>query len=136
MEALYKLKDMLCDELEEYGRKGELTAGSLDIVDKLSHALKSLTTVIAMEESDGGYSGRPYGNDGMMPPYRGNSYARGRMNAKRDSRGRYSRDDYGRDGYSGAVEDMKDQLNDLMADAPNEQIRQEIQRLMSKIDKM
>lgn len=49
MEALYKLKDMLCEELEEYGRKGELSAGSLDIVDKLSHALKSLTTVIAME---------------------------------------------------------------------------------------
>jgi len=133
MEELYKLKEMLCDELEEYGRKGELSTGSLDVVDKLSHALKSITTVIAMEEADGGHSGR-------YEPMGGNSYARGRMNARRDSMGRYSRDEYGRGRYSreysGAVEDMAEQLRDLMEDAPNEQMRHEIKALISKVEKM
>ena len=98
MKELYELKEMLCDELKEYGKKGELSAGSLDIVDKLSHALKSIETIIAMEESyDSDYSGN---NEGRMYPTgrsyenRGRySYARGRRgNVKRDSMGRYSRD--------------------------------------------
>ena len=134
MEELYKLKEMLCDELEQYGKKNELSAGSLEIIDKLSHALKSITTIIAMDEADGGYSG----DNGMHPRYyRGNSYNRGisyagRRNARRDSMGRYSRED----GYSGAIDDMVDQLKELMDDAPNDQIRTEIHRLMTKIEKM
>ena len=128
MEELYKLKEMLCDELESYGKKKELTAGSLDVIDKLSHALKSITTVIAMEESDGEYS-NDYPMNGRT--YRGSSYARGRMNARRDSMGRYSRD-----GYSGAVDDMVSQLKDLMEDAPNESIKSEMRRLVKKIETM
>ena len=128
MEELYKLKEMLCDELESYGKKKELTAGSLDVIDKLSHALKSITTVIAMEEADGEYS-NDYPMNGRT--YRGSSYARGRMNARRDSMGRYSRD-----GYSGAVDDMVSQLKDLMEDAPNESIKSEMHRLVKKIETM
>lgn len=83
MNELYELKEMLCKELEEMGSKGELTAGTLDTVDKLAHALKNLDKVI--ENYDGEYSG-----DDMS--YRdGRSYARGRgRNARRDSMGRYS----------------------------------------------
>lgn len=122
MEELYKLKDLLCDELEEYGRKGELSAGSLEIIDKLSHALKSITTVIAMKEADEDYSG-------TYPKYSyRRSYAR-----KRDSMGRYSRR---YDGYSGAVDDMVEKLHDLMHDAPNEEIKSEIKRLASKVENM
>ena len=126
MKELYDLKEILCDELKEYGKKGELSTGSLDVVDKLSHALKSVETIIAMEEADGGNSGN-YGRS--YPYYRGTSYARGRMNARRDSMGRYSRED----GYSG---DVAEQLRDIMDDAPNEHVRQEIQRLVTKIEKM
>lgn len=130
MENMQKLKDMLTRELDEYARKGELSAGALDIVDKLSHALKSVTTVMAME--DGGYSGtgRSYGypqyyyDDGRS--YDGRSYA-GRMNARRDSRGRYSRD------YSG---DMVEKLRDMMDEAPDQETRHELQRLVSKFEKM
>jgi hypothetical protein len=45
-QTLHKIKEMLCKELDEYGKKEELTAGSLDIVDKLTHALKSVETII------------------------------------------------------------------------------------------
>lgn len=138
MEELYKLKDLLCDELEEYGRKGELSAGSLEIIDKLSHALKSITTVIAMKEADDDYSNM-YPYDGSYRPMnRGNSYRRSyARNQKRDSMGRYSRRGYSReDGYSGAVDDMVDKLHELMVDAPNEEIKSEIKRLVSKVENM
>ena len=64
MEYLYDLKDMLCRELKEYAKKGELSAGSLETIDKLTHSLKSVVTIMAMEDSgysrenNGGYSGR------------------------------------------------------------------------------
>jgi hypothetical protein len=130
MHELYELKDMLCKELKEYGTKGELTAGSLDVVDKLTHAMKNLDKVIEAYEEEGEYSSRSY-PDGMGGSYRGysregnRSYARGRMNARRDSMGRYSRDD-----------GMIEELRGLMHDAPNEAIRKDIQRLVDKMEQM
>lgn len=133
MHELYELKDMLCKELKEYGTKGELTAGSLDVVDKLTHTIKNLDKIIDAYEDDG-YSGmngdmggsyrysRERGNGGGG--YRGRSYAR-----RRDSMGRYSRG-YSRDG------DLVDQLHELMNDAPNDQIKREMQRLAEKIEQM
>lgn len=81
MEYYYDLKKMLCKELENVANQKELSAGDLETVDKLTHSIKSLLTIMAMEDS--GYS------------YDGYSGAR-----KRDSMGRYA--DSGRyydDGY-------------------------------------
>lgn len=76
MHKLEELRDMLMDEIEECTEKG-ISTGSLDVIDKLTHAVKSIDTIIAME--DAGYSNDDY------------SYARGRGRyAKRDSMGRYS----------------------------------------------
>ena len=100
MHELYELKEKLCDELKEYGSK-DLSAGTLDVVDKLAHAVKNIDKIIEVYEDEGdGYSSRSY-PDGMggsyvrggRDGYRGSSYARGRMNARRDSMGRYSRAD-------------------------------------------
>jgi len=121
MKELYELKEMLCDELKEYGKKGDLTAGSLDVIDKLAHALKSVETIIAMEDA-GGYSGRY--DSGYN---RGSSYA-GRRYAKRDSMGRYSRAE--------EMDSVIEQLREAAEDAPNDSIRQEIHRVVSKIEKM
>ena len=107
MHELYELKEMLCKELEEYGKKGELTSGSLDVVDKLAHTIKNM-----------GRGGNRVG-----------SYARGR-NAKRDSRGRYSSE-----GYSRASEDVVEQLNEMMEDAP-ENMKHEIKRFITKLENM
>lgn len=115
MHELYDLRDMLCKELEEYGAKGEMSTGTLDVVDKLAHAVKNLDKII--EKQDGGYSGRYY--DG---PYRG-SY-RGR---RRDGMGRYS------SGYSRAG--LADELREMMKDAPDDQTRQEIQRLVDRLER-
>lgn len=92
MNAYYDLKDMLCDELQEFAKKGELSAGDLEAVDKLTHSIKSLVTIIAME--DGGYSNDGYEGGSSYGYNRGYS---GRRNANRDSMGRYSGRRYSRD---------------------------------------
>lgn len=66
-----KLRDMLCDELDEITRKGELSDRSLDEIDKLTHSIKSIDAIMAMEDG---------------------KYGRGRRNARRDSMGRYASD--------------------------------------------
>ena len=78
MHKMEELREMLCEELDKITKKGELSTGSLDVIDKLTHSIKSIDTIIAME--DAGYSNES-----------GYSYARGRGRyAKRDSMGRYS----------------------------------------------
>lgn len=123
MNELYELKEMLCKELKEYGKKGEMTAGSLDVVDKLSHAIKNIDKIIESYEEEE-YSGYDGGS------YRG-SYARGRgANARRDSMGRYSSE-----GYSRANEEAIEQLRDLMKEVP-EDMKHEIKRLVTKLESM
>jgi hypothetical protein len=124
MHELYELKEMLCKELEEIGGKGELTAGSLETVDTLAHALKNIDKIIESKE-DEEYSGRYY--DGSY----NRSYARGRTNARRDSMGRYSRE-----GYSRAAGDMADRMRSLASDAPDETTRREMERMADKMEKM
>ncbi len=138
MKELYDLKELLCAELEEYGKKGDLSAGSLDIIDKLAHATKNLDKIIETMEEDeySNYGGGSYEGDGyggmsrrMMPD--GRSYARGRgMNAKRDSRGRYSSDGYSRTG------ELADHVRELMHKMPDEHTRQEMHRLANRIEQM
>ena len=136
MHAVYDLKEMLCKELEEYGKKGELSAGTLDIVDKLAHTVKNLDKIIeTYEETE--YSNYGYEGGNMGGSYRGNgynqggSYARGRgRNARRDSMGRYSSTGYSRNS------DIVSQLRGLMEDAPDDRTRQEIQSLVSRMEMM
>lgn len=131
MEYMHDLKDKLCDELEEIANKGELGAGDLEIVHKLTDTIKNLDKIEMLE--DGGYSqagdweieGRAYN--------RGSSYAR----RKRDSMGRYSRDGrMMRGGYSrhDAKEAIMDQMEDLMAQAGSEKEREAIRRCMNQLE--
>ena len=136
MHKLYQLKDMLCGELEQFGDRDKLTSSSLETVDKLAHAAKNVGKLIEMcEESeysmDGGmgrrsYDGgmsrrRGYSNDGYYYDD-GNSYRRGRA-----ANGRF----VSRDGS-----EMARKLREMMADAPDDSSRQEIQRLAERMEQM
>jgi hypothetical protein len=144
LETLYDLCEILDRELEDANEKirkagGKLSSGDLDVIDKMTHALKSIKTTIAMIEADsdeGGYSGRymPYyggmsyaGDHGNMD---GSSYA-GRMNAKRDSMGRYSRNS----GYSYAedMEATKEEMRELAQKMP-EAHRRKIERALDDLN--
>ena len=136
---LHEMCEILSQELSEANEKirqagGKMSGSDLDYVDKLTHAIKSIKTTIAMMEADEGTSGRMYPyyvgsyNDGSYNngSYRGrSSYARGRMNSRRDSMGRYSGDD-----------NMVAELRELMQDAPDEQTRKEFERFIQKIERM
>lgn len=151
---MHKLMEYICDELKELERKadkeGKLSMAEIQYADTLAHMKKNLLKADEMwEESeysmagDGGSYRGSYnsyegsyargGNRGGGSSRRGGSYARGRgRNARRDSMGRYSRED----GYSMAGEDMVEELRGLMQDAPDEQTRMEFQRFISKIEQM
>lgn len=132
MDKLYDLKERLCKELESYAGK-DLNASSLDIVMKLAGAVKNLGKIIRMcEEDDGGYSGRGYvyGHNPMGRDVERGSYARGRRGAPRDSMGRYS----GEMGYS-RHNDPASELRELMAHAPDEQTRRELEEIARRMER-
>ena len=103
-----KLKDMLCDELDEIVSTGKITAGDLEAVHQLTDTIKNVYKIQAME--DGGYSydgewvaSGNYGRDNSRD--NGHSYA-GR--ARHYVRGHYS--------YAGDENSMMmDRLEDMMS---------------------
>lgn len=130
MHKLEELKEMLCEELEEYGTKEKLDMGGLEIVDKLAHAIKNIDKIIDKED---GYSERRYSERGMYDgrgsyaDSYGDSYGRystrrGRgRNARRDSMGRY------------ASADMRMEIERLMDEAPDEETRMKLERFMQSM---
>ena len=124
MKDLEMLCDVLSDKLSEKTRKvknGGMSDGDLDTIDKLTHALASVKKIMAFmddEEYSGNYPGY---RESYRGSYRGGSY-------KRDRMGRYS----GERGYS--RNDLADKMRDLMMDAPDDRTRQEIQRMVEKLE--
>lgn len=131
LEELYEICETLSRDLAETNDKfrkagGKMTVGDLDYVDKLTHAIKSVKTTIAMMEAeeDGGHSGRMYPS--------GYSYA-GRYNARRDSRGRHSRD--GGYSYADSLDGVMDEMRGMMGSMPEEK-RREVERFLDKMERM
>lgn len=123
MKDLETLCDVLSDQLSDVTRKiknNGMSSGDLDNVEKLTHALASTKKIMAFMEDEDGYSG-DY-RDTYRGSYRG-SYAR-----KRDRMGRYS----GERGYS--RNDLADKMRELMADAPDDRTRQEMHRMVEKLE--
>lgn len=136
MNELYELKEKLCKELKKYSGE-EVTNSSLEVVDKLSHAIKNIDKIIEnYGEEDGsygtyGYNSYNYGNRNNRGSYNNGSYGRGRgRNARRDSMGRYASDGYSKHS------DMVEQLREMMMDAPNDDVRREYERVISRIESM
>lgn len=130
MHKLYELKETLVKELERYADNQTLDLQTLDVIDKLAHAGKNVCKIIETceEEQYSEAMGRSmphfrmagsYANDGSYGSY--GSYARGRgSNARRDSMGRYS-----------SAGDFRADLQDMMNNAPNEQVRQKLMETMN-----
>ena len=142
MKHLEKLKEALCEELDKFGKSGDITVNSLEKIHKLTDTIKNIDKIMMLEE-DSGYS-EVYMDDGMM---NGNSYARGRRYAKRDSMGRYSKDggyseedDYSERrmarGYSRdeATDHLMRQLGNMMEDADPKQ-RETLKKWMRELER-
>lgn len=133
MHKLYELKEKLIEEMEAYSENGKYSKDDVEAIKYLSSAVDHICNIIERYEEDGEYSNNMMPMGGGMSYARGSrggSYARGRgRNARRDSMGRYSREG----GYSRAEDDFRIDLQELMADAPNDQVRQKLQRIMSEM---
>lgn len=139
MDKLYDLKDKLCKELEEIGRKPDMGPGDLELIHKLTDTIKNIGKIEMLEE-EGGYSqedgqdGGGYGR-GVSYANRGKRYVRGHYSRdggmdgyssrRRDSRGRYSRDD----GRSVMMEHLE-----MALDSASDQDRETIKRFMRQME--
>lgn len=106
---LETLCGLIEEQISDHTRKihnGGMSTGDLDTIDKLTHTLKSIKAVLQMDD---GYSSRY-------------DYSRGSYGRRRDSMGRYSRNT------------LVDKMRELMADAPDDRTRIEIQRMVEKLD--
>ena len=137
MKHLEKLKEALCEELDKFAKSGDITVNSLEKIHKLTDTIKNIDKIMMLEE-DGGYSEEMYGN----------SYARGRRYAKRDSMGRYSRDgDYSEDddyserrmgrGYSRdeATDCMMTRLGEMMSETDDPKQRETLKKCMRELER-
>lgn len=151
MHYMHDLKDLLCAELEDYAEKGKksgkMSMSDLDSIHKLTDTVKNIMKIDVLKEEvgyseDGHYmgEGRIYGTS--YDDYdRGTSYARGRGRyAKRDSMGRYSRDDGymhrgTRDGYSKdeAKSYMIEQIEEMMETAEKPAEKEALRRCMEAL---
>lgn len=55
MESLHKLKKMMCRELDEISNKGDMSAGDLEAVHKLTDTIKNIDKIMYLE-GDSEYS--------------------------------------------------------------------------------
>lgn len=143
MHKMMMLRENLMDELEKFADK-PLNEQSLDLVDKLAHAIKCIDTVSAMEraESRDGYSGRMY-RDGMSGRMYRDGYSEDGISGRRyfytqrdGISGRRRRDSMGRyaDGYSHdeAKDRLMNEMEGMMGDVSPE-TQQAIRRAMNAL---
>ena len=150
LKELREMKETIATELAEANQRirksgGDLNTADVDIIDKLTHTMKSLATTCAMLESEEGYSGygsyysgREEREGGSSREYRGGGSSReyrydgmsGRNN--RNSYGNSYANRYNR-GYS-RNGDIMEHLHMMIDEAPDESTRMEIKRLMDKLN--
>lgn len=117
-EDMERICNILSNELHKVVEKVEKSGaseGAIEYIDKLTHAIKSVKTTMAMMESESSYSN---GNS-----YEYSNRGRGRY-ARRDSMGRYM------DAYSGAS-DMAQRLREMADDIPDAHKRSEFIRMIA-----
>lgn len=131
MEKLHELKEKLWAELAELAEKREMGAGDLEVVHKITDTIKNIDKICMLE--DGEYSEAVDGDDygrGSSYARRGRHYVRGHYSRdnypmRRDSRGRYSRDD----GRSEMMEHLE-----MAMDTATDQDRETIKRFMRQLE--
>lgn len=133
---MHRIKELLLKELKEYENKGELKAGELEIVHKITDTIKNIDKIEMLE--DGGYAHNG-GRWGAVGSYEGAyvhgdkpdiqydedvSYAR----RKRDRMGKYARD--------GSKEYMTRKLDEMLDSAENDKQREAIHRCMKELERI
>lgn len=147
---MHKIKEMLMNELYEYEEKakkmsgGKISVQELDKIHKLTDTVKNIDKIEMLEDDEGYSEDGHYMGEGRIY---GNSYARGRRNARRDSMGRYSRDDGmsydggsyargGRGGYSrdGVAEMLMEKAEEMLEMTHDPKERKAIEKFIRELE--
>ena len=131
MRSLDGILKMVDSEMESMAKNGKFhTRDEIDVVYKLIDIAKDVYCIWEYEDEDEemSFADGPYTRGGRGKVYYGTSYAKGRRNAKRDSMGRYSRAE--------GKEEFAEHLRELMEDAPDEETRHSIKRMLSQMETM
>lgn len=147
MHTYYEVKDMLKQELDDIVKKGELSAGSLETIDKLLNSIKNACKITMYEEyKQDGYSYAD--SDANWSDYayaRASGRGRG-SDASRDSRGRYSSEGgysrrdgrYSRrSGYSyddGDKSEKIEMLQEMMQEVNSDEERRALQKIIRRMN--
>lgn len=138
IKELGEMKETIGNEIAEANRRiqqngGNLNTADIEIIDKLTHSMKSLATTCAMlEAEEDGYSNGYMYYSGRENREGRNGYSRENRNGGGSYARRYSRENrnsYG--GYSRNGE-MMEHLRAMLDEAPDEQTRMEVRQLMEK----
>lgn len=119
---LYDLREMLCEELDEYNRdaKNGLNERTLDTVHKLTDTIKNIDKIMMLEDGDYSRAGEWEADmRGSFSRDAGNGYNRGNSYANRGRhyvRGHYSRGD-GRERMISDIENMMQDATGAERDA-------------------
>lgn len=134
MKTLDELHYKLCDELDEIAKKKELGAGDLEIVHKLTDAIKNIEKIKMLKEGgysqrgdDFGHRGSSYRDGGEMRM--DDRYDDGRSNVRRGEH--YVRGHYSRGSDS---EHIADELRELMNNANDGEIRRALEKAIRAIE--
>lgn len=124
---MYELREKLCEELERYSRKENLSAGDLDVLHKLASTIKNIDKIMMREgNSADGYSREGYSRDGEWQADMRGSYGREGSYARRGMH-------YVRGHYSRSTGEMREQLRELMQGADDDATRDAIRRCLESI---
>lgn len=124
MDKICKYIDKELDELEnKVAMGGKLSRADIEDGKNLAKFKMAILTNDRMEED------RDYSNEyGGMSNRMSNARGRG-SNVRRDSMGRYSRED----GYSRAESEFKERLEDAIDSAPDEHKRKKLERILNEM---
>ena len=134
---MHKLIEYIDDTMQEYedkvARGGELSSKDVECLKDLAKTKMAILTNRAMEDEGGEYSERYSRDDGMdgRTSHDRMYYPRYYSYAKRDGRGRYSRDGYS---YADAKSDMIAELKELARKAPDDKTKQEIEHFANEME--
>lgn len=137
VKKVHKIIEYIDREMKEYedkiSRGGELSSKDVECLKDLAKTKMAILTNRAIEDEDGEYSERYSRDDGMdgRTSHGRMYYPRYYSYAKRDSRGRYSRDGYS---YADAKSDMIAELKELAKKAPDDKTKQEIEHFANEME--
>ena len=123
MKHLGKLKEALCEELDKFGKSGDITVNSLEKIHKLTDTIKNIDKIMMLEEEEG-YSEARGGIGGSY--MHGSSYDDDMMYSERRTGRGYSRDE--------ATDHLMRQLGNMMEDADPKQ-RETLKKWMRELER-